>query len=106
VGAHAGAGAAGHADGACDEDLIWLGAQKQTMDLLMQLVRLYSARKGAAQHAERCKALFRSALALSQQHAGKRFLQLLAEQHSNHNHSDCAAASSRAGGDKSEEEDA
>jgi hypothetical protein len=65
------------------------------MDLLMLLIRLHSARKGAAQHADRCKALFRSALALSQQHSGKRFLQLLAEQHAND--TDGAAVSSRPG---------
>jgi tetratricopeptide (TPR) repeat protein len=96
VGAHAGASASAcHADGTCDEDLIWLGAQKQTMDLLMLLIRLHSARKGAAQHADRCKALFRSALSLSQQHSGKRFLQLLAEQHAND--ADGPAVSSRTG---------
>jgi tetratricopeptide (TPR) repeat protein len=73
---HAEAEAQGHAgQGSCaEEDAIWSGVQRQTKAVLLLLVR----RKPPGQEGERCKALFRYALELSQQHAGKRFMQLLA----------------------------
>ena len=81
IGNGSGEGSSPGPDGGNEEEAIWHGVQKQTMALLMMLVRLLASRKGAAQQADRYKSLFRTALELSQQHAGKELMQLLAAHH-------------------------